>query len=255
MTAPRETWHLPTRHLGRRVHVYDRLASTNTLAAALADDPANDGLVVVADRQTAGRGQHGRTWQSPPGSSVLLSALCFPPPELRRPAVLTAWAAVAVCETVARTAGVEASVKWPNDVLIGGRKVCGILTEQGRGTVIGIGLNVRQSAADFAAAGLPQATSLAQHAEPPPAAADVARLLLERLDAHYDRMLAGDLGTLEAAWRDRLGLLGGRVAAECAGGTVSGRLLELGFDGVQLALDGGAVRLLVPEAVQRLVRA
>jgi BirA family biotin operon repressor/biotin-[acetyl-CoA-carboxylase] ligase len=252
MTAPRETWHLPTRRLGRRVLVYDRLDSTNTLAASLADDSANDGLVVVADQQTAGRGQHGRTWQSPAGSSVLLSVLCFPPPALRRPAVLTAWAAVAVCETVEYAAGVAATIKWPNDVLVSGRKVCGILTEQGRGTVVGVGLNVRQAAPDFIAAGLPHATSLAQHTEPPPAAADVARLLIERLDAYYDRLLAGDLATLEAAWRDRLGLLGEPVAAECVGGTFRGRLLELGFDGLCLAPDDGPVRLLAPEAVQQL---
>src|SRR5947209_4329638 len=152
--TPRETWALPTKRLGRRVLVFDRLASTSTLAAELAADPANDGVAVLADEQTAGRGQHGRTWTAPPRSGVLLSLLLFPPNELRRPAVLTAWAAVAVCETVRRVTGVPARIKWPNDVLLRGRKVCGILIEQGRGTVVGVGLNVLQTAEELASAGL-----------------------------------------------------------------------------------------------------
>src|SRR5215468_6830547 len=97
---PADAWNLPTKHLGRRTLVFDQLDSTNSHAALLADDPANDGLAVLAREQTAGRGQHGRVWTAPAGSSVLLSVLLFPPPELRRPVVLAALAAVAVCETV-----------------------------------------------------------------------------------------------------------------------------------------------------------
>src|SRR5882672_4818005 len=90
-----------------------------------------------------------------------MSLLLFPPPDLRRPAILTAWAAVSVCETIRRATDLDATIKWPNDVLIQGRKVCGILIEQGRGTVVGIGLNVHQTAESFAAAGLTEAGSLA----------------------------------------------------------------------------------------------
>ena len=85
MTSPREEWHLPVHRLGRRVLVYDRLDSTNRRAAQLAADPANDGVAVLAEEQTAGRGQHGRSWLAAPGASVLLSLLLFPPPPLRRP--------------------------------------------------------------------------------------------------------------------------------------------------------------------------
>src|SRR4051794_19692933 len=127
---PHDTWHLDTAHLGRRVLVFSRLDSTNTLALSLATDPANHGLVLLAAEQTAGRGQYGRAWQAAPRSSVLMSLLLFPPAALRRPALLVAWAAVSVCETVRTTAGVEAAIKWPNDVLVGGKKVCGILIEQ-----------------------------------------------------------------------------------------------------------------------------
>ena len=81
---PSEEWCLEGLHVGRRVLVHDRLDSTNSLALSLAANPAHDGLVVVAREQTAGRGQHGRRWLSPPGHSVLLSALVFPPPHLQR---------------------------------------------------------------------------------------------------------------------------------------------------------------------------
>ena len=127
---PREEWQLQTQRLGRRVLVYDCLESTNTLAATLADDRANDGVVILAEEQRAGRGQQGRSWHCPAGAGVLVSVLLFPPTALRRPALLTAWAAVSVCETIRLGTGVQARIKWPNDVLLRGRKVCGILIEQ-----------------------------------------------------------------------------------------------------------------------------
>src|SRR5947199_8393836 len=115
---PHEEWALNTRLIGRRTLVFDCVDSTNTVAARLADDPANDGAAVLAAEQTAGRGQHGRRWQCRPGDGVLLSVLLFPPPALRRPAVLTALAAAAVCETVRRLTGLPPRIKWPNDVLL-----------------------------------------------------------------------------------------------------------------------------------------
>lgn len=252
MTSPREVWRLDTRHLGRRVLLYDRLDSTNTLAASLADDPANDGLAILADEQTTGRGQHGRNWLCPPGSGVLLSLLLFPPPELRRPALLTAWAAVSVCETIDRAVGLPATIKWPNDVLIQGRKVCGILIEQGKGTVAGIGLNANQSAEMFAQAQLPDAGSLAVFAKRAFDCRQLARLLLERLDEAYARLCAGDVATLEASWRERLGLLNQRVLAECHEGSHRGWLRELGWDGLVLELSHGRTLSLRPEAVRQL---
>jgi BirA family transcriptional regulator, biotin operon repressor / biotin---[acetyl-CoA-carboxylase] ligase len=253
MTTPVDVWNLDTHRIGRRVLVYDVVDSTNNLAAALATDPANDGVAILASRQTAGRGQHGRTWQTPAGSAVLLSVLCFPPPPVRRAAVLTAWAAVAVCETVRDITGSAPTIKWPNDVLIDGRKICGILTEQSRGTVIGIGLNVNQSAEDFAAAGLPEATSLRLQTRRNLECADVARLLLWHLDKEYERLLAGDLTTLQEKWRTAAGLVGFHVRAECSDGMVQGRLLDMAFEGVLLEV-GGETRFLIPEAVQRLVQ-
>jgi len=250
--SPCEEWHLPMRRLGRRVLVFDRLESTNDLAAALAQEPGNDGVVVLAGEQTAGRGQHGRSWQCPPGAGVLMSVLLFPPPALRRPALLTAWAAVSVCETVLHATGQQAQVKWPNDVLVHGRKVCGILIEQARGTVAGIGLNVSQSPESLARAGLPAAGSLACFTDRPLDREEVARQLVEQLDEEYDRMCQGDLDTLEARWKRRLGLLGRPVAVECLDGVRRGRLCELTFDRVVVELPGGRLFAISPEMVRHL---
>src|SRR5260370_20072324 len=121
---------METTAIGRKVLVYDCVESTNTFAAALANSPDSQQLSILAAEQTAGRGQHGRTWTAAPGSSVLLSLLLFPPDALRRPPVLTAWAAVSVCKTIHQLTGVPAKIKWPNDVLLHWKKVCRILIEQ-----------------------------------------------------------------------------------------------------------------------------
>ena len=276
MNPPREEWTLDTRRLGRCVLVFDRLDSTNNLAASLADDPANDGLAVLADEQTSGRGQRGRTWLAAPGQSVLLSVLVSPPPELCRPAVLTAWAAVAVCTVVRETIGWPTRIKWPNDVLLDGRKLCGILIESVAGRragsvnpllsspqqgadaprspcfIVGIGLNVQQSAETFAAAGLPEATSLAQFAPRTLDTHAIAAALIRQMDRDYDLLSQGDLGTLEASWRQHLALLGKHVVAECQDATYHGRLMELSFRGVELAQAGEPSRVLVPERIQHL---
>ena len=260
MNSPREEWRLDTRRLGRRVLVYDRVGSTNSLTAEFATDSANDGLVLLADEQTAGRGQHGRGWTCPPGAGVLLSVLLFPPAELRRPAVLTAWAAVSDCETIRKATNLQTKIKWPNDVLIRGRKVCGILTETRSAesaersvsyTVCGIGLNVNQSAASFAEAGLPDAGSLAQFAGSPFDCGHIARSLIQELDEQYDCLCRGDLATLESCWKWRIGLLGKPVIAECHDANYRGRLLELSFATLELAAGEASIRL-SPELVRHL---
>jgi BirA family biotin operon repressor/biotin-[acetyl-CoA-carboxylase] ligase len=247
----RETWSLPTRRLGRRVLVYDCLDSTSNVAAGLADSSENDGVAVLADQQSSGRGQYGRSWVCPPNSGVLLSVLLFPSDELNRPAILTAWAAVSVCETIRDLTGLQATIKWPNDVLIERRKVCGILIEQGKGTVAGIGLNVNQSAAAFAEAGLPDAASLAVFTDEQRDCTTIARTLLQQLDKHYDTLCRGDLMTLETCWKGRLGLLGKTVIAECHAETHTGRLLDVGWNAVELEIENER-RLLRPETVRQM---
>jgi BirA family biotin operon repressor/biotin-[acetyl-CoA-carboxylase] ligase len=267
--TPSAEWRLPTRRLGRRVLVFDCLDSTNNYAALLACDPQNDGVAVLAREQTAGRGQHGRSWQCVPGTGVLLSVLLFPPQRLRRPALLTGWAAVSVCAAIRQRTGLDATIKWPNDVLIRGRKVCGILTESkvhrpavedddpGRASperdlavIVGIGLNVGQTAADLA--GLPEAGSLALFCERPPGCDAMAREVIEQLDLEYDRLCRGDMDTLEASWRAGLALVGEQVVIESHGGLDRGRLVVLGWDGLVLERPDGARQPFRAEVVQHV---
>lgn len=253
-------WTLPTRELGQRVHLYDCVDSTNSLALSLASDPQHHGLVVLAREQTAGRGQYGRSWHAPPSSSVLLSVLLFPPVTLRRPPLLTAWAAVSVCETILQLTKLDATIKWPNDVLIAGKKVCGILIEQRTtghadfplATVAGIGLNVTQSAAMFEDAGLPLATSLASASGAAFSFEEVAIELIHQLDKQYTLLVDGAIATLETSWKDRLGMVGKQVIADGVNQQHRGRLRDATFAGLHLEVAPSEVVRLVPESVRQL---
>ena len=240
--------------IGNRVAHFPSVDSTNSTAAAHSSDATNHGLVITADAQTAGRGQYQRTWQAPAGSGILMSVLLFPLDELRRASILTAWAAVSVCETILQATGQQATIKWPNDVLIHGKKVCGILCEGGaKHIVAGIGLNVNQSADDFEKMGLPDATSLAIVAGN---AFDVPNLtshLIQQLDAKYDRLIHGDIATLEGDWKERIGLIGQQVIVEKMDGReLAGRLREMAFDGVVVEFADGSIGTLPPEAIRHL---
>ena len=240
-----------------RIQSFDTVASTNAIALDLANDPANHGVVVLARQQTAGRGQYGRSWLAPPDSSVLMSILLFPPPALRRPAMLTAWVAVSVCELCRQLTGLPARIKWPNDVLIQDRKVCGILIEQRASgadriaAVAGIGLNVTQSAAVFEETGLTEAASLAVFSDESFDCRQVAGELLVRLEEEYQRLELGDFAALEHRWKKYLGLIGLQVSAECVKETIEGKLLDVSFSGLDLEVRGERIRL-QPEAVRHI---
>lgn len=215
--------------------------------------------MLLAQEQTSGRGQYGRTWTAPAGSSVLLSVLLFPPASLRQPALLTAWAAVSVCETIKKVTSLEATIKWPNDVLVQDRKVCGILIEQRSSGIaelplaaaVGIGLNVRQSAEFFVEADLPLAGSLASLSGTLYETRVVAERLIRALDELYDQLLQGNGETLEALWRERLDLMGKRVVVETAQEQIEGRLLDVSWDGIRLDVSGAVVTI-PPEKVRHL---
>ena len=253
MISPREEWHFETDRIGRRVLVFDEVESTNTLAASLANrerDPGLDGLIVVAEHQTAGRGRFGRVWQARPGCSLLMSVVLTPPLDLRRASILTASAAVAIAEAIRDLTGLQARIKWPNDLLIRGKKVCGILIEQSRAVVIGIGLNLNQTAAEFEAAGLPDAASLAILSGNEIALRDATGAAVRHLDAEYSRLLGGERIAVEADWKWRTGLLGRQVIVELIdGATLTGRMMEMSFAGLELAIGEGRLQRIVPESV------
>jgi len=238
-------WELGTVVVGRRVAVWNRVGSTNDLAAKAAASLANDGLVILAEEQTAGRGSRGRTWTAPPGSSLLMSVLLFPPPGLQDPAWLTALAAVAVAEVVARAGGgrLDARIKWPNDVRVDGRKVAGILVERGRGTVLGIGLNVNLDVDQFPGPLRQSATSLRGLLGRPLDRSELARDLIRSLDSHYVHALASGPDPLGGRYNGLSEHVGREVDVETATGTVGGRLRELDLRrGLTLGSGDGETR-------------
>jgi BirA family biotin operon repressor/biotin-[acetyl-CoA-carboxylase] ligase len=146
---------LATTSLGRVLHCYDEVDSTSVRALQLADAGYPEGTLVIAERQTAGRGRLGRRWESPPGVGIWCSLILRP--DLPRTAEwqVTATAAVGTARAIRRETGCDARMKWPNDILIDGKKVCGILTDvravggQITAAIVGIGVNVNQVIEDF----------------------------------------------------------------------------------------------------------
>lgn len=257
LQSPHSELKLSTQLIGRRVLVYDSLPSAMTAAAALAHDPIHNGTAILAGMQTAGRGQYGRSWLAAAGSSVLLAVVFFPPRQVRKSALLTAWATVSVADTVLNLTQLRPRIKWPNDVLLQAKKIAGILIESRSGenasAVVGIGLNVAQSPEQLAVAGLPEATSLSACTGRQFEVLDVARALLEELDQQYASALSGNFALLELAWAERVGLIGLEVIATTTDGEEHrGRLLTQSSDRLELIRSNGSIERIAPESVRGL---
>lgn len=140
--------HMQTSELGRRVYFYDKIDSTNLEAKRLAEAGAVNGAVVFAREQSAGKGRRGKSWSSPPDCNVYMSLLLRPRIEPEHASCLTLVAALGVCRGIRELTGLEAQIKWPNDIVVKEHKVCGILTEMNleadyiRYVLVGIGVNV-----------------------------------------------------------------------------------------------------------------
>ncbi|GAA1605626.1 biotin--[acetyl-CoA-carboxylase] ligase [Catellatospora bangladeshensis] len=173
---------------GWQVEVRDETGSTNADVAAAARDGAAAGLVVAAESQTAGRGRLGRDWQSPPRAGLALSVLLRPTVDVSRWGWLPLLAGVALAEAVRGETGLEPELKWPNDLLLGGRKCAGLLAEvpEPGAVVLGIGLNVTLAGDELplTPTGLP-ATSLLVAGASAPDRTGLTAALLARLGEHY----------------------------------------------------------------------
>jgi len=257
---------LATRRLGRRIVVWKSVTSTNDLAARAGASHSNDGLVILAEEQTSGRGRRGRSWMAPPRSSILMSVVLFPPSRLMPGdsagafgrAWLTALGAVAAADVISSWTGRHARIKWPNDVRLDGRKIAGVLVERALaprhatkreelapkvepdwGVLIGIGLNANLSRENFPPELAAVATSLQIEREGAPVdRSELARDLIRRLDYWYDLVLHGGPETLNAAWCQRSEHLGQEVTVATPSARIVGRLVDLDVRfGVTLQFD------------------
>ena len=232
----------------------EELVSTSDRLKALARAGAPEWTTVLADRQTGGRGREGRAWVSPPGG-LYLSVLLRP--RFEKVGLLPLAAGVAVAEAAGEL-GVRVELKWPNDVLVSGRKLAGILSEAASGpggvewVVLGIGVNVAVDPATLPPDLAGSATSLRAAGGADVPVAELAAAVIHRLGVGYDA-LARDPGDVVSAWRARAApWWGGMVEVRTGEGGLRGRLLEVDDDGALVVEVEGRRRRLLSGEVTRL---
>jgi len=231
---------LSTQRIGRNTIVFDAVDSTNDVAADSARQDGADGLVILAEHQRQGRGRLGRTWLSPPRENVLMSVLLLDDGGPIPVEPLTIAAGLAVAEGIDAACGnPTCQLRWPNDVLVAGGKVAGILVERrGSGVIVGIGINANARPSDDQVDR--PATSLAEQAGGPVERIELVRAVLGRLDHWVAELSAGDLAALHRDWVARCGMINQRVTIRAAGRTHVGRVLDVSpLEGLVLAGDDG----------------
>lgn len=245
---------MKTQWAGKPIAFFEEIDSTNTAARQLGEAGAPEGTLVLADCQTGGKGRRGRQWFSPAGTGIWMTLLLKPRIPAEKVSGLTLVGALSVCRAIREVTGLETAIKWPNDLVIGGRKVCGILTEmsmeagQIRYVVLGIGINVNQT--EFPEE-LPHAYSLAMAAGRGISREAIIARTWECFEEDYGRYLqTGDMSGLRKQYEAHLANLGqpvrvlaptGEWSGVAKGISDSGDLLVMDEAGVLRAVNSGEV--------------
>jgi BirA family biotin operon repressor/biotin-[acetyl-CoA-carboxylase] ligase len=244
---------------GRRIHWLDTTTSTNDVAAHLAELGAAEGTTVAADAQTAGRGRLGRTWFSPPCAGLYVSIVLRPSGDLStRPnpsAFLTLASGVAIAEGVRTSTGLPAEIKWPNDVMIGRRKLAGILAEaaaQGdrlQHVIVGFGVNLQNTSFPLELAD--RATSIEAETSRPADRAQIFSQILIAFSARYGDLQAGRFDAILSAWRALSpSLPGSWVEWDTAAGVMRGRAEDIDEQGALMVRAGSKLERLAAGEVR-----
>jgi len=231
---------------------FETLGSTNTEAASWAMQGAAEGFCIVADEQTAGRGRLDRGWLSPKGTGLYVSIVLRPSLSQRTLPLITLMTSLAVRDALREMAGIEADIKWPNDVLVGDRKICGILSEViettiGRAVIVGIGINLANNS--FPSELVESATAVEAVTGAVPNREQLLELLLQRFADRYDvlRSQNGETATLDA-WCHASSFANGKRVVVLDG--------QQRCEGVTCGLErDGALRLRTAEGEIRQIRA
>lgn len=220
---------------------HDSVTSTQTIAHKLVNEDVKEGVVVVADEQTAGKGRLGRKWVSPKRSAIALSLILKPKLDFRQAPQLTLVTAVAVTRAVKQVTGVEMEIKWPNDLLLKGKKVCGILTEMQadpdriQSIIIGIGLNVNQQHFSEEIAEL--ATSLQKETGHTFDRAEIIAEILKEFAWLYETYLTKGFSFVKPLWEAYEITIGKEIVARTAANTKTGLAIGIDDEGVLLLQD------------------
>jgi BirA family transcriptional regulator, biotin operon repressor / biotin---[acetyl-CoA-carboxylase] ligase len=244
--------HLRSAVFGHRIFYYTTIDSTNERALELAAAEEPEGSLVLAEEQTAGRGRRERSWFSAPFTGIYASLVLRPAIAAARAPLLTFMASVAVADALNEVAGLSARIKWPNDVLVGARKIAGVLGEmrgshtEVREMVVGIGINVNQAAGDFPAALAGVATSVRVERGAALERAVLLASVLEGFERRYARFLRDGPALLLREWEALSATPpGAPIAVAGAGGRLDGAFEGIDEDGslILLAPDGTRWRL------------
>ena len=240
---------LDTSLIGRRILPYREVKSTNDIAAREGEAGAADGTVVIADRQTQGRGRFGRVWHSPSDAGAYISIILRPSfPPLKAPG-LSLMAALALAETIEDYCPKKVKIKWPNDVLLDGRKTAGILTELSadRETinyiVVGIGININHEAHDFPDELAALATSVRIAGGAPVERVPLVRRFLQRFDSEYRMYRQHFLKLSLPRLRYYSSLLGHTIRLAAGGGIIEGTAIDIADDGSLIIEKDGRRRM------------
>ena len=240
---------LRTDVIGRRLVCLPETASTNVTAFRMAEDGAAEGTVIIADAQSGGKGRMGRVWSSPPGINLYCSIVLRPTIKPYHAPQLTFLSAVAVARAIEQTTALKPGIKWPNDVLIHGSKVAGLLNEMSAETdginfvILGIGVNLNMSTTQFPADLRTPATSLLLELGRPVNRAQFTAAMLGELDRLYKDFLACGFGPVREEWQQRCNANGHEVSVSDGGAeTVRGVFDGIDGDGAMLVrLPNGRV--------------
>lgn len=229
-----------TRIIGRDIRVFERTTSTNDVIARLARDGIKEGAVVYAESQSRGRGRMGRLWISPARKGLWFSILLRPDLRPQAATQLTVAAAIALARAIAAHTGLAPEIKWPNDILIRGKKVAGILTELTaeldhiKEVVLGIGVDVNLDADELPPDLRKTATSLKIESGQTIDRAELAVAILHELDWDYDRIRSGQFDSVTAEWQERCTTLGREVSIRIGDRVIRGRAESLDAEGALL---------------------
>ncbi len=246
---------LGTCWLGRHMVYFESVGSTNDEARRLAQAGTPEGTLVLAEQQTAGRGRLQRPWVSPAGQALLFSLVFYPSLAPHQAFQLVMLTSLACMRAVSATTGLEPRIKWPNDLLLQGKKLAGILSELGQAgerlyAVVGVGLNVNVDLAAHPEL-REQATSLCEVLGHPVPRVPLLQEALRRIEEGYDRLRAGHSPHDE--WAANLDTLGREVRVTAAEGTFEGRAVGVDADGALcLALSDGTTRRFLVGDVESL---
>ncbi|MBL0175414.1 MAG: biotin--[acetyl-CoA-carboxylase] ligase [Ignavibacteria bacterium] len=225
---------------GKTRQHFDTLESTNPTARGLALEGAPHGAAVTADYQSGGRGRSDRVWHSPRGENLLVSYVTYPARPMEEWGGLSLLAGVAIHDVLHEEFSIDGDLKWPNDVLVGGRKIAGVLIEGGRSVlgayaVIGIGLNVNQRV--FDAQYVLPATSIALECGRDADREAVFEAMSKRLERCFVRWTERGSAAIAAAWRSRTTMLGRPASVRNGAEMETVTALDIGADGGLLVED------------------